>query len=312
MVITLIILIILIYNIILVYIIMTEVESFHIIEDNILFSMSSDSAVVKLNGAKNSRLVFNIPNMIHMTPNITDIWFSVNSAVIPSSFYNINSTNNRIRIGSNTYTIAVGNYNINELITAINTIINTAILVLFSYNQITNKITIENNSVSSQIINFELSPLLWLLGFNKISFTTLTTLTSITSPNCVNLLTIPRIFIRSSAIDAGNYSDETESQDVLAVIPNTACMNGVIHYTNFNGIKHLVETQNLTNFDIFISDDERQEIDFNGVPVFFTINITTRKEVIKPPTFNKVFSKALELQSYNSMKSLDETKIYLN
>jgi hypothetical protein len=120
---------------------MTEVESFHIIEDNILFSMSSDSAVVKLNGAKNSRLVFNIPNMIHMTPNITDIWFSVNSAVIPASFYNINSSDNRIRIGSNTYTIAVGNYNINDLITAINTIINTAILVLFSYNQITNKIT---------------------------------------------------------------------------------------------------------------------------------------------------------------------------
>lgn len=291
---------------------MTEVESFHIIEDNILFSMSSDSAVVKLNGSKNSRMIFNIPNMIHMTPNITDIWFSVNSAVIPASFYNINSTNNRIHIGSTTYTIAVGNYNINDLIIAINTIINTAILVLFSYNQISNKITIQNNGVSSQVINFELSPLLWVLGFNRISFTTLTTLTSTTSPNCVNLLNIPRIFIRSSAIDAGNYSDETESQDVLAVIPNTACINGVIHYTNFNGIKHLVELQNLSNFDIFLTDDERNEIDFNGVPVFFTINITLRKEVIKPPTFDKMFNKALELQSYNSIRSLDESKIYLN
>lgn len=291
---------------------MTEVESFHIIEDNILFSMSSDSAVVNLNGSKNSRMVFNIPNMIHMTPNITDIWFSVNSAVIPASFYNINSNNNRIRIGSTTYTIAVGNYNINDLITAINTIINTAILVLFSYNQITNKITIQNNGVSSQVINFVLSPLLWVLGFNQISFTTLTTLTSTTSPNCVNLLNIPRIFIRSSAIDAGNYSDETESQDVLAVIPNTACINGVIHYTNFNGIKHLVELQNLSNFDIFLTDDERNEIDFNGVPVFFTINITLRKEVIKPPTFDKLFNKALELQAYNSIRSLDESKIYLN
>jgi len=291
---------------------MTEVENFHIIEDNILFSMSSDSAVVKYNGSKNSRLQFNIPNMIHMTPNITDIWFSVNSAVIPSSFYNINSTNNRIRIGSNTYTIPVGNYNINELIIAINTAIYIPILVLFSYNQITNKITIQNNSVSSQVVIFELSPLLWVLGFNQISFTTLSTLTSITSPNCVNLLTIPRIFIRSSAIDAGNYSDETESQDVLAVIPNTACINGVIHYTNFNGIKHLVELQNLSNFDIFITDDERNEIDFNGVPVFFTINITLRKEVIKPPTFDKVFNRALELQEYNSVRSLDEQKIYLN
>jgi len=290
----------------------TEVENFHIIEDNILFSMSSDSAVVKYNGSKNSRLQFNIPNMIHMTPNITDIWFSVNSAVIPASFYNINSNNNKIKIGSNTYTIAVGNYNINELITAINTIINTAILVSLAYNSITNKTTITNNGGTSQVITLSASTLLWVLGFEREYTITLTTLTSSTSPNCVNLLNIPRIFIRSSAIDAGNYSDETESQDVLAVIPNTACINGVIHYTNFNGIKHLVELQNLSNFDIFITDDERNELDFNGVPVFFTINMTLRKEVIKPPTFNKVFSRALELQAYNSMKSLDEQKIDLN
>jgi hypothetical protein len=294
---------------------MTEVESFHIIEDNILFSMSSDSAVVKYNGTKNSRLQFNIPNMIHMTPNITDIWFSVNSAVIPASFYNINSKNNTISISSIKYTIAAGNYNITELITAINVQTNNIILLFFAYNSITNKTLIYNNGIFSQLIQYSLSPLLWVLGFNKtgtFSITATGTNSSITSPNCVNLLNIPRIFIRSSAIDAGNYSDETESQDVLAVIPNTSCINGVIHYTNFNGIRHLVELQNLSNFDIFITDDERNEIDFNGVPVFFTISITIRKEVIKPPSFNKVFSRALELQIQNSLKSLDEPKIYLN
>ena len=289
-----------------------EIENYHIIEDNILFSMSSTSAVVKLNGEKNSRMVFNIPNMIHMTPNITDIWFSVNSAVIPSSFYNINSSNNKIKIGSTIFSITEGNYNINDLITTINTQTNTALLMLFSYNSITNKTTVTNNGGTSQVITLSASTLLWVLGFERQYTITLTTLTSSTSPNCVNLLNIPRLFIRSSAIDAGNYSDETESQDVLAVIPNTACINGVIHYTNFNGIKHLVELQNLTNFDIFITDDDRNEIDFNGVPVFFTINITLRKEVIKPPTFDKLLSKALELQSYNSLRSLDEQKIYLN
>ena len=289
-----------------------ETESYHIIEDNILFSMSSTSAVVKLNGEKNSRMVFNIPNMIHMTPNITDIWFSVNSAVIPSSFYNINSSNNKIKIGSTIFSITEGNYNINDLITAINTQTNTALLVSLAYNSITNKTTITNNGGTSQVITLSASTLLWVLGFERQYTITLTTLTSSTSPNCVNLLNIPRLFIRSSAIDAGNYSDETESQDVLAVIPNTACINGVIHYTNFNGIKHLVELQNLSNFDIFITDDDRNEIDFNGVPVFFTINITLRKEVIKPPTFDKVFNKAIELQAYNSIRSLDKQKIYLN
>jgi len=289
-----------------------DVENYHIIEDNILFSMSSTSAVVKLNGNKNSRLIFNIPNMIHMTPNITDIWISVNTAIIPSSFYNINSNNNKIKIGNTIFSITEGNYNINDLITTINTQTNTALLVSFAYNSITNKVTVTNNGGTSQVITLSVSTLLWVLGFENQYTITLTTLTSSTSPNCVNLFNIPRVFIRSSAIDAGNYSDETESQDVLAVIPNTSCMNGLIHYTNFNGIKHLVELKNLTNFDIFITDDDRNEIDFNGCPVFFTINITIRKEVIKPPTFDKLFNKVLELQSYNSLRSLDEQKIYLN
>lgn len=289
-----------------------EVENFHIIEDNLLFSMSSTSAAAKLNGEKNSRMIFNIPNMIHMTPNITDIWISVNSAVIPSSFYNINSTNNKIKIGSTIFSITEGNYNINDLITAINAQTNTALLVSLAYNSITNKTTITNNGGTSQVITLAASPLLWILGFEKQYTITLTTLTSSTGPYVVNLLNIPRLFIRSSAIDAGNYSDETASNDVLAVIPNTACINGVIHYTNYNGVKHLVEMQNLCNFDIFITDDDKNEIDFNGSPVFFTINITIRKEVIKPPTFDKLFNKALELQAYNSMKGLEKQHITLN
>lgn len=289
-----------------------EVENYHIIEDNLLFSMSSTSATVKLNGEKNSRMIFNIPNMIHMTPNITDIWFSVNTAVIPSSFYNINSTNNKIKIGSTIFAITEGNYNINDLIIAINAQTNTALLVSLAYNSITNKTTITNNGGTSQVITLSQSPLLWILGFEKQYTITLTTSTSSTGPYVVNLLNIPRLFIRSSAIDAGNYSDETASNDVLAVIPNTACINGVIHYTNYNGVKHLVELQNLSNFDIFITDDDKNEIDFNGSPVFFTVNITIRKEVIKPPTFDKIFNKALELQAYNSMKSLEKERISLN
>lgn len=285
--------------------------SVELVEDNKLFSLSSDSAIVKLNGSNNSRLIFNIPHFIHLDSDIKQIFFSVNSAVIPASFYNINSYNNKIKIGSNVYTIAQGNYNINDLITAINAQINTALLVSVAYNSITNKATITNNGGTSQVIILSSSPLLWVLGFEKEYTITLTTLTSSVAPNCVNLLNIPRIFIRSSEINVGNYSDETESNDVLAVIPNTACVNGVIHYTNFNGVKHLVDLQNLSNFSIIITDDERRELEFNGVPIYFTFNITTIKEVISPPTFEFQFKKALELQQYNSVKSL-EREIYYN
>lgn len=291
-------------------------EEYHIIEDNMLFSMSSQTALVKTNGNKNSRLIFEIPNMIHMSPNITDIFFAVNTAVIPSSFYNINQTNNKIVIGNafgtNTYTISVGNYNITELLLAINALINTAITVSFSYNGLSNKVSIQNNGATTQVINLETSTLLPLLGYENTNAITLVASQSTISINCVNLFTIPRIFLRSSTIDAGNYSNETESSDILAVIPNTACQNGVIHYVNFNGIKHLVNLQNLSHFDILITDDFSNELDFNGVPIFFTFNITLRKQVLKPPTFQQTFNKSLKLEQYNLIKSLEKQNITLN
>jgi hypothetical protein len=283
--------------------------STQILEDNTLFSISSDSAIVKYNGEMNSRLLFQIPNFIITTMDIKAIYFSINTAVIPASFFNVNATNNTIVLNDETYYFTQGNYNITQLVTMMNTRLPTG--YYFEYNSLNNRLRLISPVLSWSIQRTQCT-CYRLIGWNNVEDITFTDSNQYLSPNVVNLLTVPRIFIRSSSINCGNYSDETESSDVLGVIPNTACLNGVIHFTNFNGVSHMV-SEDVTNFDINITDDDKNPIDFQGCPVYITFNIKTIREVTKPPSFQDMFKTASsDLEIYNSMKTLQEQPFYIH
>lgn len=282
--------------------------SIQILEDNTLFSVSSDSAILKFNGDMNSKLLFQIPNFIQMQNDIQAIYFSINTAVIPASFFNVNSTNNLIFINNQQYGFIYGNYNITQLLTMMNTRLPTG--YYFKYNSIINRL-----QLYAPVLDWSIQPTkstcYRLIGWRNTEDFTFSMRDQYQSPNVVNLLTVPRVFIRSSTINTGSYSDETESFDVLGVIPNTACLNGVIHYSNFNGINHLVN-KDVINFDVFLTDDERQLIDFQGCPIYLTFNIRTIREVVKPPSFQEMYKNANEdLAQTNSLKSLEPQKIVL-
>lgn len=280
-----------------------------ILEDNTLFSISSDSAIVKYNGEMNSRLLFQIPNFINTTQDIKAIYFSINTAVIPASFFNVNSANQTIVLNNVSYYFTQGNYNITQLVTMANGILPAG--YTFTYNSISNRLQL-NSPVSSWSIQLTQCTCYRLVGWNNVENITFTSNNTYLAPNVVNLLTVPRIFVRSSSINCGNYSDETESSDVLGVIPNMACLNGVIHFTNFNGVSHMV-SEDVTNFDVNLTDDDKNLIDFQGCPVYITFNIKTIREVIKPPSFQDMFKTASsDLEVYNSLKTIQEQPIYIN
>lgn len=283
--------------------------SSQILEDNTLFSISSDSAIVKYNGEMNSRLLFQIPNFIQMQNDIKAIYFSINTAVIPASFFNVNSANQTIVLNNQTYYFTQGNYNITQLVTMMNGILPAG--YSFEYESLINRLRL-NSPVLSWSIQRTKSTCYRLVGWNNVEDITFTASNQYLSPNVVNLLTIPRIFIRSTSINCGNYSDETESSDVLGVIPNTACINGVVHFTNYNGVSHLV-SNDVVNFDINITDDDKNLIDFQGCPVYITFNIKTIREITKPPSFQEMFKTANEdLAVYNSLKTVEQQPIYIH
>jgi hypothetical protein len=278
-------------------------------EDNTLFSISSDSAILKYNGSMNSRLLFQIPNFIITSPDIQAIYFSINSAIIPASFYNINSTNNLIFINNQQYGFNLGNYNITQFLTMANTKLPTG--YYFEYNSITNRL-----QLFAPVLDWSIQPTkstcYRLIGWDNTEDFTFTMRDQYLSPNVVNLLTTPRIFIRSTSIYTGNYSDETESSDVLGVIANNACLNGIIHFINYNGINHLINND-IINFDINITDDDKNLIDFQGCPIYITFNIKTIREIQKPPSFQEMFKNMNEeLSIYNSLKSIQPQNIQLN
>jgi hypothetical protein len=283
--------------------------STQILEDNTLFSISSDSAIVKYNGEMNSRLLFQIPNFINTTQDIKAIYFSINTAVIPASFFNVNSTNQTIVLNNQTYYFTQGNYNITQLVTMMNGILPAG--YYFEYESLINRLRL-NSPVLSWSIQRTQCTCYRLIGWNNAEDITFTASDQYLGPNAVNLLTVPRIFVRSTSINCGNYSDETESSDVLGVIPNTACLNGVIHFTNFNGVSHMV-SDDVTNFDINLTDDDKNLIDFQGCPVYITFNIKTIREVTKPPTFQDMFKTASsDLEIYNSMKTIQQQPFFIH
>ena len=110
--------------------------SIQVLEDNTLFSVSSDSAILKFNGEMNSKLLFQIPNFIQMQNDIKAIYFSINTAVIPASFFNVNSINQTIVINNQTYYFTQGNYNITQLVTMMNGILPAG--YYFEYNSTSN------------------------------------------------------------------------------------------------------------------------------------------------------------------------------
>ena len=105
-------------------------------------------------------------------PNQHYLFVSVVHTNIPYSFYNINSNNNFLSytINSITYTLTItkGNYNALNLVSFINSNLQTGFTC--SYNSITNKITFTNSTLEFQLnINSSILGVLGITSSNLIS-----------------------------------------------------------------------------------------------------------------------------------------------
>jgi hypothetical protein len=99
--------------------------------DTKIIAITSQSATIKKNGTFLSNLRYEFGQYLREEPDIIHRQVQLLNAQIPVSFYVINFTNNqfRLQLGAGaltTYTIPVGNYQANSLITAIKTVVNDA------------------------------------------------------------------------------------------------------------------------------------------------------------------------------------------
>jgi hypothetical protein len=260
--------------------------------DNILITLNSDYGM-KQNGSMNSNVVFDFRGILQDDPDVMRVNISVLNAMIPCSFYNINSLNNKFNYGyyeSSTYpsvydsiynsiTVPEGNYNSITLIDVLNNgfIANSDEFLNFSYDRITGKTKLSNDN--QQVVKLMIlvqSTMLKILGFDNDNYSTLLGGTqTIISPYPMNLLGVKRISIHSTHINTISYSSQNLSTStVLCTINNNQPINGIISYDNYSDVnKFILRVKEINCVDIQLKDEYQNFLDFHNIPWTITLSL---------------------------------------
>ena len=212
-------------------------------------------------------------------PSQHQILLSVQSAVIPYSFYGIDSNNNTLTFSTNNsiitnyITIQQGNYNAIQLATYL-----SANLPNFtvSYLPIQNKFVF-SSTFANFVFHPESSTCFSLLGFtNDVLYSTGFNY-SLTSYKCVNLLPKQAICISSNLLTGNiNHSNLAEG-NILCSIPVQSNPYSLITYSNQNNFKTNLYSNNLSHINIKLYDQNNNLLDLNGC----NFSLTLQLEVIK-------------------------------
>lgn len=195
---------------------------------------------------------------------------------IPTSFYNINTTNNVLKITEDpagtpdpiSVTVPPGNYTESELRTTTIALLNTATLNANTYSMtfdsITGKITITTDTteffVDSITNGSVLNP---AFGFNDAQNTS--TSLSLVSINHISLDFLRYLNIKSD-LGSNNHYSKTNLENIGVQVPITEGRSTIQFYDNHNGYKAKMETKHsIKNIRFRIIDSDRNQVDLNGV-----------------------------------------------
>jgi hypothetical protein len=194
---------------------------------------------------------------------------SLVSAIIPYSFYTINSSNNMLIYTINAVTttlfIDTGNYSISQLVLYLNA---NVVGITASYNSVKNKLTFTANT--SFTFSY-ISTCLRMLGItNYVSVSN-----SIVSTNCVNLQTIQYINIRTNFQTANFTCDALYFQNLLCSLPvgNHIPNSNIMYEHKGNDFTIDLYTNTLNDFIITLYDQDGNLLDLNGCDWTIVIQI---------------------------------------
>jgi hypothetical protein len=204
------------------------------------------------------------------------IYLSIQNCVIPYSFYNINSSNNQLIYYTNIQTTPIqnivtipeGNYNINQLITTLKSLM----LLNFNitYNNINNKITftytssfyISSSSTISEIIGFVKET----DHYSDVNFT-------LTSVNNINMHPIKCINIVSNLMTFNINKSFVNNNSILCCIPINSQPYSLIEYHNTNNFRVNLFVNTISTIRIKLIDDNGNLLNLNGLNFSITIQL---------------------------------------
>jgi len=258
-------------------------------------STQSNAGTLK-NGDKRSCIEYYIPNFIQHDDSIEYIQYSVQSAIIPVSFYTINDNHNSLVVTvssvTTTYTFPNGNYNATLFIAQFKTLLGATFDI--TLDSATSRFTITNTT--SDFTLGANTTIDYIMGFSGNITSSAFTLTM---PRVCNFLSLPRINIRCGYLANGVVSSNSIStidNDVILSVPNNAVPNGQIVYTDGNNSVNIFRGDRLDTFLVCFTDDDGLYIDFNGVSSYFTLQFDIyRKYLVKPDKFSNIVNKVTSI-----------------
>lgn len=250
--------------------------------------MSTESIQIHLNSryarynfGDTNNCIFDLP--IIETQDQHTFLISVQHAIIPYSFYNINSKNNMMTIQeivvdgngapvstiTNTLYIASGNYNAYQLASYLSTLF-VGNRMTVSYDVIKNKFKFVNTTYNFKFLS-AFSTCQELLGLDTNDLYNTSALFSYTSQNVINLASV-RCICLATNLQTGCINNNAQSeQNILCSIPVDGQPYSLITYKNTSNFKVNLYDNNFNNISIKLVDDTGSAIDLNSQ--FFSLTL---------------------------------------
>lgn len=279
------------------------------VENRLITLNSADG--IRRNTTSLSDMLFNFQNVLNDEDDIVSSNICVMNAQFPVSFYTINSTNNvfalvtNVNIG-NLFTIPVGNYNANTLITKMNDLVSVGaspFLLKFSFSSLTGKITITANSGSGITAitfgSFTFGSFWKVVG---LADTSITGSSLITFPYPLNLLGVKKLIIKSQLLGVASFDSGTNQSVILTTIPNNNAPFTMISYENRSNLnKALIRVRKIDSIDIIIEDEDGVKVDFNNTNWTITLVLENirRMTVSEIPKLMTILERQNELVPVN-------------
>jgi len=240
--------------------------------DSIQIYLNSKYASAKPNGDTGD-CVFQIPTL--EMPDGYYVYMSLQQAVIPYSFYSINSRNNYFHIvdaldEEYSFTVEPGNYNITQM--------NQALLAemgggwTITYSSITNKIRITNTNGTAFTVKAD-GTLNHALGFME-DIDTPSVGPTLTSTHGINLNQIRAINVELANMPCSTINTaQPLNQNIISTLPVTSAPYGMIFYENQNGFRVNMYCTYMNRIHIRLLDNLGQLIEMNNVNWQMTLQI---------------------------------------
>lgn len=259
--------------------------------------LSSQGTNLVLNSATlNTDISFYFQPLLLSNSDKSHFIIGLEQASIPVSINMVNSTNNKISINGNAYTLPAGNYIISEVITLLNTFYNP-FNVSFTYSTNTNKITITATAGSFTINTTTMTK---LLGFVVGGYTSPAVMTKV-----VNLTSTLGIVIQIENVQTPNRDNSGSNGATLARIPITCGPQKILQYFNATPFFSQISNRELTYLRVRLLNDDYTPLTLEGNPDWFVvIRVDFTEKIIPEDTPSLITIQRKDLEKAQLQSSL--------